>query len=108
MGAVFLVIVAAMFPTVLIVAIVVKLWEVRKASRWPSAEGKVIASRVQSHTRAPGDPGYDFDDTEVTNEPLVEYVYHVAGRKYRGRRITIGDKTSGYELESILARYPVG
>jgi hypothetical protein len=107
-GAVFLVIVAAMFPTLLVVAIVVKLWEVRKASRWPAVEGKVIASRVESHRKSPGDPGYDFDDTEVSNEPLVEYVYHVDGRKYRGRRITIGEKTSTYELETILARYPIG
>ncbi len=108
MGTAFLVFAVALFPTLLIVAIVTKLWEVRQASRWPSAEGKVIASRVESRTRLPGDPAYDFDDTEVTNEPLVEYEYHVGGRKYRGKRITIGEKTSSYELESLLARYPVG
>jgi hypothetical protein len=107
-GAIFMIIVVALFPTLLIVAIVVKLWEVSKARRWPSATGKVIVSTVQSHKKTPGDPGYNFGDTEVTNEPRVEYEYRVGGRKYRGRRITIGEKTSGSELEAILARYPVG
>ena len=80
----------------------------RQARRWPSTAGTVIASGVQARQKKPGDPGYNFGDAEVSNEPRVEYQYRVGKRKYRGRRITIGEKTSGFELEAILARYPVG
>jgi Protein of unknown function (DUF3592) len=107
-GVIFMIVVGAMFPTVIIVAVVVKLIEVRKASRWPATKGTVINSIVQAIKKNPTDPDYDSSDTEVFNQPLVEYEYTVNGRKLRGSRITIGDKTSGYELESILDRYPVG
>lgn len=107
-GAIFMLLCWAMFPTLIIVAVVVKLREVRKARRWPAIEGKVIVSDVQPRKNKPGDPGYNFHDTEVANEPRVEYEFQVAGKTYRGRRITIGEKTAAFELEGILARYPVG
>lgn len=107
-GAIFILFVVAMFPTLILVAFAVKMWEVRQASRWPSEPGKVVISKVKSHKKKPSEPGYNFSDTEVTNEPQVEYDFLVGGSKYRGTRITIGEKTSGFELESILARYPVG
>ncbi|OAI54783.1 hypothetical protein AYO44_14225 [Planctomycetaceae bacterium SCGC AG-212-F19] len=104
----FMLICWAMFPTLIIVAVVVKLWEVYKARRWPATEGKVLVSDIQAQIKTPGSPGYNFHDTEVTNEPRVEYEYQVGGKTYRNQRITIGEKTSEYELEEILARYPVG
>jgi hypothetical protein len=107
-GAIFVICVVASFPLIIVIAVMVKLWEVRQASRWPSTTGNVIASGVRSTKNKPGDPGYNFGDTEVSNEPNVEYEYQVAGRKYRCRRITIGEKTSSFELESILQKYPVG
>jgi hypothetical protein len=107
-GAIFMLIILAMFPTLIIVAVVVKLWEVRQASRWPSTTGRVVVSTVVSHKRRPGEAGYNFGDKELSNEPSVEYEYQVNGRTYRGKRITIDEKTAGFELEGILARYPVG
>lgn len=107
-GTLFIVVVVGMFGGVFAVAIVVKWWEVRKAAKWRSAEGKVVVSGVRSWRRGPGDAGYDFHDTEMTNEPDVQYVFRVGGKEYRGRRVTIGEKTSSFELEAILARYPVG
>src|SRR5436190_367681 len=107
-GAICFLLAAGMFPAVILVAVVVKLVEVRRARRWPTTPGKVIACGVESTRKEPGDPGYNFGDTEVENLPRVEYEYHVAGKKYRGRRIDLGEKTSGFELEAILARYPVG
>jgi hypothetical protein len=106
-GAIFILIVCASFPALIIVALVVKQWEVRKAKRWPSTTGKVIASRIASSTKEPGDAA-SFGERNVTNEPYVEYEYHVEGQRFRNTRITIGEKTSEYELEAILARYPVG
>ena len=107
-GAIFILIVVAAFPTLILVAVAVKLWEVHKAKSWLSAPGKVIASRVESHKKKPGEPGYDFNDTEVSNEPYVEYEYKVGQQTHRCHRIIIGEKTADFELEEILARYPVG
>lgn len=107
-GAVVLIIFATLFPGLILVALVVKLVEVRRVKRWPETTGKVVASRVQSRRNEQGDPGYDFHDTEVTNEPFVQYEYAVGSQKYRCSRIDIGEKTSGFELEAILDRYPVG
>lgn len=105
-GAIFMLIVGASFPALLIVALVVKLLEVRRAKRWPETTGKVVANGVLS-TRQEADSGR-LGETVVKNEPLVEYEYRVDGKTYRNRRITIGEKTSGHELEAILARYPHG
>lgn len=99
---------ALLIAGVIVVAVVVKLREIRRAKRWPSTAGRVIASRVQSRRKQPGDAGYDFHDTEVTNEPFVEYEYAVGGRTYSCSRVTIGDMTSASELGTILGRYPVG
>lgn len=107
-GAIFITIVVAMFPGIIIIAMVVKFWEVYKAKSWLPVKGKVLKSKVQSHKNQPGDMGYNFSDTEVRNDPLVEYEYVVANQKYRCSRITIGERTSEFELEGILARYPAG
>ena len=107
-GAIFITCVIAMFPALILVAVVVKLWEVRAASRWPATTGRVVVSKVSSKRKKPGEPGYNFNDTEVATSPLVEYEYKVDGRTLRCQRITIGEKIAGAELEATLARYPVG
>lgn len=107
-GAIFITIMCAMFPAVFIVAMVVKYREIQKAKSWEATKGKVLISDVDPRKLKPGDAGYNFHDTDIVNEPLIEYEYTVGGKKFSGRRITIGDKTSTYELEGILSRYPVG
>ena len=107
-GAVFMAVVCASFPALVLVAGVVKLWELRVAGRWPATTGTVTASRVESRRNAPGDLAYNFNDTEMTNEPFVEYKYEVGGKTYRCSRLSIAEKTPGSERERILARYPVG
>jgi Protein of unknown function (DUF3592) len=108
MGAVFMAIIYAMIPIGIIVVMVVKYREIRKARLWPTTTGKVVVSTVVAKKKSPGDPGYDMHDTEMTNEPRVEYEFHVGKKKYRGHRIDLGERTSIYELETILDRYPVG
>ena len=103
-----LVVGAAMFPTVILAAVAVKLWEVRRVKRWPQTEGKVIANLVQSHRNKPGDIRHNFSDTEVSNHPLVEYEYTVEGKTCRCSRITVGERVSARDLEATLDRYPVG
>ena len=107
-GAFALLVAGAFLPTLLTLALVIKYWEVRRARHWPDTNGKVIESVVEARRRQPGESGYHFGDTEVLHEPKVVYEYKVAGKTYRHRRIHFGERTSAYELESYLARYPVG
>jgi hypothetical protein len=107
-GLIFLLILWAAFPTIIIAAFVTKMRDVRKAQRWLCTTGTVLVSRVESRKKRPGEMGHNFGDSDVTNEPLVEYSYKAGNRTYRSRRITIGEKTSEHELEAILERYPVG
>lgn len=97
-----------MFPGLILVAVAVKYWEIRQASRWPATPGKVVASQVKSRSKQQGDMGYNESDTNLENYPFVEYEFEVNGKKYRSSRYTIGEKTSDYELEDILNRHPVG
>jgi hypothetical protein len=108
MGAVILALIYAAIPVGIVVVMVLKYREVRRAQLWLTTAGTVVTSTVASRILSPSDPGYNPGDTNVTNEPRVEYEYTVAGKKYRGRRIDLGEKTSSYELESILDRYPLG
>jgi hypothetical protein len=103
--AVFFTLVVAMFPALLLVALVAKL---REVSTWPETTGRMIASRIQSRKKDPEDADYGSSDTEVSNEPFVEYEYTVGRRKYRCSRITVGEKFAGTELEAVLDRYQVG
>jgi hypothetical protein len=107
-GAIFILCVVAMFPTLILIALGVKLRELREARRWPETTGKVIASRVQSLRKTPSDPGYGRRDTNVTNQPLVQYEYTVGARTYRCSRISVAAEVDGAELRAILERYPVG
>lgn len=108
MGAVILALIYAAIPIGIVVVMVLKYREVRRARAWPTTAGTVVTSTVASRVLSPDDPNYNPGDTNVTNEPRVEYEYTVAGKTYRGRRIDLGEKTSSYELEAILDRYPVG
>ncbi len=107
-GAVFMGVVCASFPTLVLVAVAVKLWELRAAGRWPQTQGTVTASRVASRRTAPGDLAYTSRDTEMTSEPFVEYEYAVKGRTFRCSRLSVAERAPGSERERILARYPVG
>lgn len=107
-GAIFLLIVAAMFPALFIIGLVVKLWEIRKARRWPYTEGTIIFSGVESARKRRQHIGRSIDNALATNEPRIEYEYQVAGKKHRCRRITIAETIGPMELQSYLTRFPVG
>src|SRR5262249_19798502 len=86
-GAIFMIVCVGMFPALIIVAVVVKLREIRQAKSWLATPGKVVASGVKATKKTPGEIGYNFSDTDVSNDPLVEYEYKVDGHTYRGHRI---------------------
>src|SRR3954454_3729901 len=99
MGAAIMGLIYATIPVGIAVVMILKYREVRRARLWHETSGTVVASTVASKSLSPSDPGFNFNDTTVTNEPRVEYEYTVAGKKYRGNRIDLGEKTSTYELE---------
>lgn len=111
-GAWFMLIVVAAFPTLILVALAVKLWEIRQASTWPETTGKVVTSKVVAKnvprlgSQSEEDP--NDGDVQIRNEPLIEYEYQVNGQRHRCNRYSIAERTSGDELEEVLERYPVG
>jgi hypothetical protein len=103
--------IAAAMAGLIIFATVYKLIEVQRASRWPSAPGRVVSSGQQARKvkvfsdvqRADGKPQY-----EIRNFANVVYEYDVGGRKVRNNRVSIGEDLGNFEVEETLARYPVG
>jgi hypothetical protein len=102
---IFTIVACSLIPVGLIVAMTVKYREIRAASRWLETTGTVIVSCVESRKKRADDID---SDTDVTNAPKVVYEYQVGNQLFRCCRITIGERTSEYELESILNRYSVG
>ena len=99
----FIGLIAAPMGVLFIVAVLVKMLEVRRASTWSLAAGRIVRSDTDvRHHRFAGEA------TTVTTVPLVEYEFSVGGRAWRGSRISIGDDAGGANTEATLRRYPVG
>lgn len=97
--------IAAIFapiPILLIVALVTKLWEAKRASKWAQTSGKILKSTVEARHHQ-----FSGEAETVKNVPAVEYAFSAGGKDYRGARIGIGD-VGGEDTDAVLARYPVG
>lgn len=94
------------FVGLFIFATLYKYVEVRLASQWPAAPGRVVSSK--SISRRVGEIGGDEKDVEVRNFVEVIYEYEVRGRKLRGARVGIGEDLGNFQIEETLARYPAG
>lgn len=93
----------------LLVAAVVKTWQVREARSWPQASGKVVRSvaevrevRVSDSDR---EEGYRLESRNFAN---VTYEYSVGSRKLSCNRISIGEDLGNFEVAEKLAKYPAG
>lgn len=96
--------IGAPLVVLLVVAVLVKMLEVRRASTWSTAAGRVM--RTSTGARRQGVAG---EGTQtVTTVPLVEYEFSVGGSTFRGNRISIGEDSGGANTEATLRRYPVG
>jgi hypothetical protein len=101
---VFMALFAMAIPIAVAGKIVYKMREVRRAALWPSAQGRIVHSRMRAVQRQQGDHA-----TTVSNVPDIEYVYSVGGVEYTGHRISIGDVAAGSpQAEAALDRYRVG
>jgi hypothetical protein len=103
-GWLFMAVFAMMIPTAIAGMIVYKMGEVRRASRWPSAPGRIVSCKTRKvHTKQSGGA------PSVGNVPDITYVYTVDGVEHRGKRISIGEiKPDSPEVEAALERYQVG
>ena len=103
-GWLFVAVFAMMIPTSIAGVIVYKMGEVRRASRWPSAPGRITGCKTRKvHTRQSGGA------PSVGNVPDITYIYTVDGVEHRGKRISIGEiKADSPEVEAALERYQVG
>jgi hypothetical protein len=95
----------AVLVAILLLAAFVKLREVRRARTWPSIPGKVVISKIESRERG----GVRSNDAQRSgNYPKIVYEFEVAGEIQHGERVSIGEAMPGVDVESTLARYPVG
>lgn len=84
--------------------IVYKMHDVRRAAKWPSAQGRIVHSRVRAVRRKQSD-----GSTTVSNAADIEYAFSVGGVEHTGKRIGIGEIPAGSpEVEAALERYRVG
>jgi len=96
----------AAFPALIVAAGVYKYMEVMRAARWPKAQGRVVTSTSEARTVRSGGP--DRNDTERRTFAKIVYEFSVAGRKYKGGRVSIGEDMGNFEVAETIARYPVG
>ena len=103
-GWLFMSLFAMSIPVAIAITIIVKMQAVRRASRWPSASGRILSSKARTvKTKLSGGA------PSVGNVPDIAYVYTVDGVEHHGKRISIGDiKPDSPEVEAALERYQAG
>ena len=74
-----------------------KLQESRASVDWPTATGRIITSRVESH--------YDSEDSTTTYSADIRYIYGVKGAEHSSDVVVIGGHE--YSAHSVVKRYPV-
>ena len=76
----------------------------RASSSWPTAEGTVTSSKVESSRSRSG------SRNSTTYHARVKYTYSVGGQSHKGDRVAFGDYGSSISSHArgIVARYPVG
>jgi hypothetical protein len=93
----------------LLVAALVKSWEVREARGWSRTSGKIVVSAPEVRDVELMDrEREDGHRLEKRNFANVVYEYVVGGRTLRNNRISIGEDLGNFEVARKLARYPVG
>ncbi len=65
-------------------------WKGARAKKWPTVQGRIIASRVRSEGYTVTGEGESGPTGMQLWEPRVRYEYEVQGRVYLGSRISFG------------------
>jgi len=81
--------------------------DARKAASWPTTEGRIVSSKVESFTQRVGGRS---GTTARFYQAVVEYAFQVEGREYHSTRLSFGpvESTPKGPAESKAARYPQG
>jgi hypothetical protein len=99
-GLFWVILIALPMIVLIVVAVLVKRMEVRRAATWPSAMGRIVRSENEERRHS-----NEADQVTVTSVAVVEYEFTVAGRAWRGSRVSIGETAN---TDATLKRYPVG
>ncbi|MDP3547158.1 MAG: DUF3592 domain-containing protein [Phreatobacter sp.] len=94
---------ACVVAAVLALAIAVKWWEVRKASRWLPAPGRIVSSRVVQREVSAGE-----GRMEMRNFPAITFTYKVGNRTYRSDRYSIRENLGNTDVAETLAKFRKG
>ena len=86
---------ALVLPVVIVIAVLVKLAEVKRAAAWTRTTARIVRSEMAKETR--------FD--KQVEVPKVEFEYTVKFHRFRGNRVSLGEYISGPQ---VLQRYGVG
>ena len=93
----------------IVVAAIYKSLQIRAASDWPSAPGKVITSNSQVRkVDVLDDTHADGRSTEERNFANIVYEYSVSGQKLTNNRVSIGEDRGNFQVAETIAKYPVG
>jgi len=95
--------IALPFVSLIVLAVLSKVIDLRRASSWTQTTGRVLSSTIEVRRHR-----FAGEAETVENVPAVEYEFSAGGRSYRGSRIGIGDDSGGANTEATLARYPKG
>lgn len=98
---------ACVVAAVLALAIGVKWWEIRRASRWLPAKGRILSSRVVQREVSAGGSSGD-GRMELRNFPAVTYEYRVGKRTYRSDRYSIRENLGNTDVSETLAKFRKG
>jgi Protein of unknown function (DUF3592) len=96
--------IAMIIPGAIAWTIVYKAYQVQRAAKWPSTQGRIVHSSMRAVQRREAE-----GPTKVSSTPAIGYVYSVGGVEYRNDRISIGEIVAGSpEAEAAIERYSVG
>ena len=81
-----------------------KIKKAHLSTLWPSSEGKIISSEVESKTSSTRGVGHGYSTSYFAN---IAYEYSVGGKKYTYKRISYGDYGSSDRVrtERIINSY---
>jgi len=94
----------ALCALLFLVAFGLKLIEVRRARTWHKAFGRIVRSEA----------GHELVHRDRSAPPVNErvariaYEFKAAGRMHRGSRVSFAERIAESEIDTVLARYPVG
>ncbi len=77
----------------------------RMASKtWPTANGVIIRSEIEAHTRTSSDDSQK-EETFITT-PKIAYEYQVDGNRFKGSKVALSSPSGN--AQQLVTRYPKG